>query len=592
MKLNNIKNIGSSEYSVPPFTFSIAPTSTITSGSYTYFVCNSSCTVSLGANLTNVVYFSLGGGAGGGSGYYNGGGGGAGGLQTNDPAIYSSLTLSSLQYNNNFLTLTNGQIYTITIGTGGGTNTNGTNTTFISGVSTFVTATGGGTGGGDVSVGISGGCGGGGTKTFGAGGIGSQGFNGGIGGNSPTNLGGQGGGGGGITSIGVNGTVANQGGAGGAGLTFLVITCGYGGQGGARAENGGGATTGANATTPGSGGGGSADYITAGSGASGIFILGIPTAQIYNRRYGIISIDTNTNLVISTPTNIVLSGITGPNSNSPFVLTYNSTSGIVNYNTLPNTLVSTIAYGTAAGSIRQGDKAVAVGYYAGQSTQGANAIAIGNFAGLSYQSTNAVAIGAFAGQSSQGSNAVAIGYAAGSNNQSTNTIIINATGVALNSAISSSLYISPIRQNNSITTNALAYDTGTNEVVYNTTKTFVIDHPKDESKYLVHACLEGPEAGVYYRGTAVIADLETSVTITLPEYVDALATEFTVQVTPIYNGSVRTLNVSRISNNKFTVYGDSGEFDWHVYGRRLAVDVEPKKSSANVLGTGPYRWIA
>ena len=28
-------------------------------------------------------------------------------------------------------------------------------------------------------------------------------------------------------------------------------------------------------------------------------------------------------------------------------------------------------------------------------------------------------------------------------------------------------------------------------------KSFIIDHPTDPSKYLVHVCLEGPEAGVY-----------------------------------------------------------------------------------------------
>jgi hypothetical protein len=123
-------------------------------------------------------------------------------------------------------------------------------------------------------------------------------------------------------------------------------------------------------------------------------------------------------------------------------------------------------------------------------------------------------------------------------------------------------------------------------------KTFVIDHPKDESKYLVHACLEGPEAGVYYRGTGTIAELETSVEVELPDYVDALAADLTVQVTPIYNGAVRVLNASCVSNNKFTVYGDSGDFWWHVYGRRASVVVEPKKSSVSVLGTGPYRWIA
>jgi hypothetical protein len=39
-----------------------------------------------------------------------------------------------------------------------------------------------------------------------------------------------------------------------------------------------------------------------------------------------------------------------------------------------------------------------------------------------------------------------------------------------------------------------------NSLLYNTSKTFIIDHPIKKDKYLVHACVEGPETGVYYRG--------------------------------------------------------------------------------------------
>ena len=251
-----------------------------------------------------------------------------------------------------------------------------------------------------------------------------------------------------------------------------------------------------------------------------------------------------------------------------------------------------VAIGLSAGILFQGPYAVAIGTNAGQNAQGDQAVAIGQNAGTISQGSNAVAIGLSAGRFSQRSNAIAIGYAAGSNNQSTNTIVINATGVALNTTYDNSLYIAPIRNDNTGYGNVLSYNTGTNEIIYDTTKTFVINHPKDESKYLVHACLEGPEAGVYYRGTGTIAELETSVVVELPDYVDALATDLTVQVTPIYNGSVRVLNASCVSNNKFTVYGDSGDFHWHVYGRRAVVIVEPKKSDVAVLGEGPYRWIA
>ena len=251
---------------------------------------------------------------------------------------------------------------------------------------------------------------------------------------------------------------------------------------------------------------------------------------------------------------------------------------------------NTVAIGNYAGGTVQGDLGIAIGNYAGYSNQQRAGIAIGHFAGEFSQGSNTVAIGIFAGQSNQGSNAVAIGFAAGSNDQSNASIVINATGVALNTIYDNSLYIAPIRNDETGYGNILTYNTGTSEVVYQT-KTFVINHPKDDSKYLVHACLEGPEAGVFYRGTGTIAELETSVVVNLPDYVDALAIDLTVQLTPIYNGSVRVLNASCVSNNKFTVYGDSGDFCWHVYGRRASIVVEPKKSEVVVAGEGPYRWI-
>ena len=232
--------------------------------------------------------------------------------------------------------------------------------------------------------------------------------------------------------------------------------------------------------------------------------------------------------------------------------------------------------------------------YVGSDTlsfQRASTISYGAGAGGYGQSTQAVAIGYNAGASTQGAYSIAIGAYAGETRQNSNTIVLNATGLPLNTTSDNSLYISPIR-NDTGNANTLTYNVTTGEIIYDTTKTFVINHPKDESKYLVHACLEGPEAGVYYRGTGTIADLESSAVITLPDYVDALAVDLTVQVTPIYNGSVRVLNASCISNNKFTVYGDSGDFHWHVYGRRLAIDVEPEKSDVTVRGEGPYRWIA
>ena len=121
-------------------------------------------------------------------------------------------------------------------------------------------------------------------------------------------------------------------------------------------------------------------------------------------------------------------------------------------------------------------------------------------------------------------------------------------------------------------------------------KTFVIEHPLDENKYLVHGCLEGPEGGVYYRGRGEIIDTKMS-TITLPDYVRIIATDWTIQVTPMYNGQIRNLNVTEIIDGVFNVYGETGGFYWVAYGKRIDLNVEPLKNMVNVKGVGPYKWV-
>ena len=88
-------------------------------------------------------------------------------------------------------------------------------------------------------------------------------------------------------------------------------------------------------------------------------------------------------------------------------------------------------------------------------------------------------------------------------------------------------------------------------------KTFVIDHPVDSSRYLVHACLEGPESGVYYRGKGTIS-LE-SATVTLPDYTRDFY-NFSISITPI--GKPRTFSVSEFENGKFEVFSTPGDFFW------------------------------
>jgi hypothetical protein len=134
-------------------------------------------------------------------------------------------------------------------------------------------------------------------------------------------------------------------------------------------------------------------------------------------------------------------------------------------------------------------------------------------------------------------------------------------------------------------TSTLVYDTATDS----TNKTFVVEHPLDENKYLVHGCLEGPEVGVYYRGSGTIGDTLSTV-VDLPPYVEKMASDFTVHVTPI--DGFANLYATRIRNNQFRVHSNSPvDFDYVVYGRRKVLDVEPPRETVQVHGNGPYTWI-
>jgi hypothetical protein len=196
-----------------------------------------------------------------------------------------------------------------------------------------------------------------------------------------------------------------------------------------------------------------------------------------------------------------------------------------------------------------------------------------------------------AGNFNQGTNAIAIGYNAGNTNQSENSIVINASGISLPAPTPSAFYVNPIR--NTTTTDpsyALIYDTVTSEIFYSN-KTFVIDHPKYNDKYLVHSCLEGPEAGIYYRGESEITNNEYC-EIKLPDYLSNFGFNFTIQITPIYSGKqIKQLYTSRVKNNSFTVYGENSEFYWLVHASRNNICVEPNKNDVSIKGFGPYKWF-
>ena len=222
---------------------------------------------------------------------YASGGGGAGG--------YRSFTSE---------TFTGGSVYTITVGAGGTSHANGSNSS-ISGTGINYTSAGGGaggdsSGGGNTPDGNDGGSGGGsganGSSAPGGSGntpatLTSQGNNGGIGTDSGnTGAGGGGGagavGGNGSTGVGGNGgngtansitgsSVTYAGGGGGGAGYGPDGTGGTGGTGGGGNGSGTGQGTAGTANTGGGAGGSEGQTVTAINGGSGVVILRVPTAS-------------------------------------------------------------------------------------------------------------------------------------------------------------------------------------------------------------------------------------------------------------------------------------------------------------------------
>lgn len=100
-------------------------------------------------------------------------------------------------------------------------------------------------------------------------------------------------------------------------------------------------------------------------------------------------------------------------------------------------------------------------------------------------------------------------------------------------------------------------------------KEFAMDHATDPTKSIVYVSLEGPEAGVYIRGTAQL--LNGQAVIELPEHFGMVTSEqgLTVQLTPL--GAWLQLYVVEKSTKHILVReanGRNGQFDYLVMGIR------------------------
>lgn len=134
-------------------------------------------------------------------------------------------------------------------------------------------------------------------------------------------------------------------------------------------------------------------------------------------------------------------------------------------------------------------------------------------------------------------------------------------------------------------------------------KSFVIPHPVDEERYLVHAAHEGDEMRVVYEGTSETEPGEGSRLVRLPDYFDALTVDGTEVV--LLSGMVCdhgprcdcSVKHTPVRGNSFEVHANTTShavpFSWRVTAVRAGTEfaTEPRRSETVVRGDGPYTYI-
>ena len=106
--------------------------------------------------------------------------------------------------------------------------------------------------------------------------------------------------------------------------------------------------------------------------------------------------------------------------------------------------------------------------------------------------------------------------------------------------------------------------------IVGTSKSFLIKHPTKEGKQLLHACIEGPENGVYFRGKSTSSILE------MPDYWIGLVhiDSMTVDITAI--GPNQDLYVESIADDGEVTIGSNTDaplnYFYVIYGERKDID--------------------
>ena len=144
------------------------------------------------------------------------------------------------------------------------------------------------------------------------------------------------------------------------------------------------------------------------------------------------------------------------------------------------------------------------------------------------------------------------------------TLYFDGMSVAPTGPTNEILYYGPA--NKAVSDSSFVWNSGSTTLTVNghiaaTTKSFLIDHPIKESGKLQHACLEGPENGVYYRGKL------DSNRIDLPDYWCNLVDKdsITVHLTPnkfyfiqpyVVKADDKCVELSKKFCGSYIVYGE------------------------------------
>lgn len=125
-------------------------------------------------------------------------------------------------------------------------------------------------------------------------------------------------------------------------------------------------------------------------------------------------------------------------------------------------------------------------------------------------------------------------------------------------------------------------------------KSFIIDHPSDPDRYLIHACTESPHSGVEYWGETTL-DEQGRATVRLPDYFEALTREDgRAVVVNTCSDEIRNASATYPTDGQFTIHGGPDlRVTWMVKAIRADAKemlVEPLKTQIDVRGDGPYRY--